>query len=308
MAACNQGEWLAHTISSAIEGLQGAKDWEIIVIDDHSNDNCVDLAKEKHDKNERVSFHKPEQKVGVSHARYMAGEMTTGEIIITTDTHCSYPPRSLHRLSHWAKRLRAIIMPAVSFQRPNEEWMTVQGGGLAISPRGLRVDRPRRPRDFPCMFGSIYLMSREVWDALGGWPRLPGYWAGEEQMMSLLAYRLGIPIKLVSKHVCKHHKYRERGKYPFELPPAHISDIGHYIHATCLPETYEEIWGPLITLYYNRPLSKDIEIEPMREWINLRSVWDEHRVFKTVLGLDDVREHPAIKARMPELKKIRDAG
>jgi len=297
MAACNQGNFLKETVNSAVQGLEGCKDWEILIIDDHSTDDCCSQVTQT----DRIKVHRPEQKLGVSHARHLAGEMVTGDVIITTDTHCNYPRRSLWRLANWAARQRAIIMPAIAMERTadGKHVIQVKGGQMSVSHRGLRIDRPRIQRNWPALFGSIYLMRRDVWDFLGGWIRLPGYWAGEEQMVTLLAYRFGVPIVLVAKHVCTHRYYRDHGVYPFDLPAHHPAEIAHYIHATCLPESYATVWRPILENYYKFQMTSDPA--PLRDWIETRAVWSERRVYEVLFDSPDISQHPLVAQYLKEL-------
>lgn len=306
MAACNQGEWLSRTIGSAINGLRGARDWEIIVIDDHSTDNCIEIATKEHQEEKRVQFHRPEEKLGVSKARHLAGTMTTGDVIVTTDTHCEYGRRSLHRMSHWANRLRAIIMPTTQMQKDDKSFVHVEGGSLEICERGLRINRPRRARKHPALFGGMYVMRRDVWDTIGGWVELPGYWAGEEQINTLLAHRFGVPIVLLNKHEVKHFRYRTHNQYPYELPKHHPGEIAHYIHGSCFPSTYEEIWKPLISFYYNQnPVTDHIG---MINWIERRSVYSESQVTKRLFGVDDLSKHVAVESAIKRLERMKARG
>jgi len=316
-AACNQGKLLQETVDSAIVGLSGCRDWEIIVVDDKSDDGCCEFLLVDRDKQkyplDRIKLFQPEEKLGVSHARHFAAEQTTGDVIVTSDTHCEYPRRSLWRMAHWAARLRAIIVPPVnllSLDRKRNH--RTEGGGFEISPRGLRVVRPPRARTWPSMYGSIYLMRRDVWDFLGGWLRLPGYWGGEEQMVSTVAYLFGVPIKVLSgdalsHHTCTHKQYREKAKYPYPLPPHHQAEIAHYYHAACFPQTYAEIWGPMLVRTYNYDMP-DVTRDgaaALATWIRERAVWDEHRFFKTVLGIDNIKEHVLIKH---SLERMHESG
>jgi hypothetical protein len=145
-------------------------------------------------------------------------------------------------------------------------------------------------------------MRRDVWDTIGGWVQLPGYWAGEEQMNTLLAHRMGIPIKLLKNHECQHRRYRKRAVYPFELPKHHPGEIAHYIHGTCLPSTYEDVWKPLITHYYDQNPVTDQTI--MRGWVEDRAVYSEERVLRTLFGTSDMKNHPAVKAGLQKLEKV----
>ena len=302
MAACNQGNFLQETVVSLQEGLQGCKDWEIIIIDDQSTDGCCD----KVEQTDRIKVHRPDTKLGVIHARHLAGSMTTGDVIMTTDTHCYYPRRSIWRIANWTVRQRAIFLPKVRLERGPDAYHTVCGGKIVISDRGLRMDRPTTVRQWPALFGSIYIMSREVWETMGGWVQLPGYWGGEEVLNTILAYRFGIPIVVLDHHECTHRKYREHGVYPFDLPAHHPCEIAHFIHAACFPDTYEEVWKPLIRYYYSQWLPT-ADPSTLRDWIATKAVWDEHRFFKTVLGhgTEELRKHPVIQ-RVAVLQQARD--
>jgi len=304
-SACNQGEFLQKTVDSAIQGLDGCRDWEIVVVDDQSDDGCCDflLMDRDHDKypDERVRLIRPEGKLGVSHARHLAAENTDGDVIITSDTHCFYQRRSLYRLaSCWAMNQRAIIVPPVQLRElGKEDGPYVEGGKFEISSRGIRILRPRRAPQWPAMYGSIYVMRRDVWNHLGAWLRLPGYWGGEEQMVATVAYLFGVPIRVLSKadypqHLCIHQQYRKHAVYPYPMPKHHPWEIAHYYHAACFPETYEDVWKPMLLKRYNHKPESDPA--PLRDWIKERAVWDEHRFFRTVLGVEGkMRDHPLVK-------------
>lgn len=302
MAACNQGDYLKETVASALVGLQGCKDWEILIMDDKSDDDCVqqvydafpDLTDSGPVHNTPIKIWAADERLGVSHARNFLGTQATGDVIMTTDTHCLYPRRSIWRMAKcWASKKWAVIMPRVEFELDDGKSKHIPGGRLTLCERGLRIDRPSvRPR-FPAMFGSMYLMRRDVWEHLGGWMRLPGYWGGEEQIMTLLAYRLGVPILVVDHHTWTHRRYRAHARYPFELPPHHVPEIAHYIHAACLPNAYESTLRTVIERHYG--YGGQADPAPLRDWIENRAVWSEAKFTKIVLGLDNVKDSPVIQ-------------
>ncbi len=294
MAACNQGQYLKDTVESAQVGLEGCKDWEIVIIDDGSTDGCCDLVEQT----DRIQIHRPPEKLGVSHARHLAGELATGDVIITTDSHMFYKRKSLYRMAHWASRLRAIICPPVDMQS-GDVFHRAEGGVLDLSRRGMQTNRPRHKRSWPTLFGSVYLMRRDVWEYLGGWLRLPGYWGGEEPIMSTVAYRFGVPIVVLTEdlagrdHTVVHRQYRQHNKYPWPLPQHHPAEIAYYIHAACFPETYESVWKPMLDSYYAYVPQSDPSV--LRDWIETRAVWSEHRFFETVLRVRDIQNNPVVQ-------------
>ena len=79
----NQGKYIEDTVESVLN--QTYKNIEIIVINDNSTDNSLDYINKIIKNNDKIKFINLEQNGGVSHARNVAIENSTGEYILPLD-------------------------------------------------------------------------------------------------------------------------------------------------------------------------------------------------------------------------------
>jgi len=247
--ACNQGDWVRRTLPLAAESLAGVPH-EVIVVDDQSVDGCC------HQLGRDCLVVRTEQRVGVSAARRLGASKARGDVLLFSDPHCEYPGGALARLVSLAQVNRAIIQPPTK-SRPQSS-RVAYGGRLCDEDRGLVVHTSRdRAQPWPALINTIYCLRRDVYDAMGGWPELPGCWGYSEQAMTLLAWSCGIPILVADTEPCIHYAYQEDRRLPYFTSGRERAINAHYVHAAFFPGAYELHWRALLNARFGRAAECD---------------------------------------------------
>lgn len=278
---CNQGNEARETVASARASF-GKLPHEIILVDDHSTDGCC------HGMPQDVLIVRTPRRDGVSSARRCGAEQARGDVVIWSDPHCRFPPECLVHLAQAAAAADVIVQPKIV---PSEGAHSRAGGVLALSERGLRIQRSyRRPAAVPALYGTVYAMKREVYDRLGGWPKLPGIWSYSEQALTLMAWFLGIPIVVDTKFTCIHKAYHENKKFPFSVHRSDVAANAHFVHAAFFPQTYPHYWRPLLDKHFGRHDAVEAALDSrsfrnVRRLLQRRATRSESLFFRDVLGM-----------------------
>jgi len=91
---------------------------EIIVVDDHSNDNTADIVKRYADQGVRLVQMQYQSVFGKKAAIAMGIASATHDIIITTDADCSYSPTWINTLLSYREKMDAVFVAApVQFRK-----------------------------------------------------------------------------------------------------------------------------------------------------------------------------------------------
>lgn len=237
--ACNQGDWVRKTLPQAVESLNGTPH-ETIIIDDQSIDGCC------HRLGKDCLVVRPERRLGVSAARRLGAKIAQGDVLLFSDPHCEYPDHALQRLTQLADVNWGIFQPPTK-SRPQSSRIAY-GGRLENSDRGVVVHTSQpRARQWPALINTIYVLRREVYESMGGWPELPGCWGYSEQAMTLLAWACRIPIVVADTSPCVHYAYQVDRRLPYFIGTRERADNAHIVHAAFFPKKYEELFGRLLS-------------------------------------------------------------
>lgn len=93
--AYNASEFLSETIESVLK--QTFKDWEMIIIDDCSNDNTFEIANNYSKQDSRIKVIKNETNSGVAATRNHGLDVATGEYIAFVDSDDLWLPEKLEK-------------------------------------------------------------------------------------------------------------------------------------------------------------------------------------------------------------------
>ncbi|OQC19554.1 MAG: Glycosyl transferase family 2 [Verrucomicrobia bacterium ADurb.Bin070] len=203
IASRNEGDELAATCANLADGAPGA---EIIVVDDAS------------DKPERGYTIRNERRLGVAKSRAIGFARSSGDVCGFVDAHMHFKRGAIESVAEAA----------------------LDAGGFAYAGcNGHAAATLRRTADglFAChwtaapkvvsqttgMMGACYFAPRDVLLRMGGWIQLPGHYGMDEEAMSILAARCGVPIVNVPQ-VDNWHLFRgQRGSasapVPYTLTP-----------------------------------------------------------------------------------------
>ena len=279
MPVCNEGDEARHTIASAQACLREFPH-EIVVVDDHSLDgSCHGMPRD-------VLVVRSERRMGISAARRLGFSQSRGDVIVWSDAHCRYPAGSLPTLVERALVEQCIVEPKMEgFEGRHVRY----GARLALTERG--VANPRcysAPAAVPALHGSVYAMSRDVYERLGGWPKLPGIYGGDEEALSLQCWFAGVPIRVELSHSCFHRYRKSTDRFPYSFGKTDRAQNAHFIHAAFFPETYADFWRPVLEQYFGRddrfvaPLQKP-EFRSLRNQIISIAVRSEAEFFGEIL-------------------------
>lgn len=95
MPAYNCAEWIGKSISSIIA--QTYENWELIIVDDCSTDNTLDVVEEYSKSDKRIKLHKLTQNSGAAIARNTAVDMANGVYLAFLDSDDLWKPDKLQK-------------------------------------------------------------------------------------------------------------------------------------------------------------------------------------------------------------------
>lgn len=99
--AYNAEKYISECVSSVLN--QTYSDWEMIIIDDGSTDNTIDIIKEFENEDQRISLYKMTQNGGVARARRKALEMANGQYIAFLDSDDMWKSQKLEKQLRFMK-------------------------------------------------------------------------------------------------------------------------------------------------------------------------------------------------------------
>jgi len=243
MTARNEGVWVIPTI----ENLMACGADEIIVVDDAGTDGSCDPSKMPGD----VIVERHAEMQGVAASRNTGMALATGHIISTADGHVTGPEGSLRKMGWLAYKHRAIVAPAT--QRMEwPEWGTAYCADMFWAwPSGrLRYhfikDKPKKAcTEIACLFGSVYVHSREAYEQMGGWIRTRQY-GYNEFTHSLAAIGAGVDLYCDNETVFQHH-FKQATDTPHKVMAKHQAwNLGMAAAVVFEPETFEKYWRPAL--------------------------------------------------------------
>ena len=268
---------LLDTIESAAESARGLA-FEIIVVDDQSTDGSCDRLPLS------VGRIRSNKRLGCSGSRYLGAKYAIGDVIMLTDSHCVFPLGVVSGLYKEAyARDDAILSVRVILEKKGLSL----GGVASMSKVGVKEHRTSRQAHNPVLIGSIYLMSRPVYEAMRELPELPGYWGHCEMWYSTLAYRRGLRVVVPSHAPCVHRVSHGRKTLPYPLPPHHRMMNAHYYHACCFPESYDSKLKPILEKHSpgsSRHLVRDDRFNKLSQWLMEGPVSEQWFLHNVVRG------------------------
>jgi glycosyltransferase involved in cell wall biosynthesis len=102
----NRGYIIEKTIQSVLE--QTFSDWEMIIIDDGSNDNTKDIVETYIEKDSRIYFYSLKENKGPNIARNFASEKANGEWLVFLDSDDSLTDNALEIAYEYIKKLNKV--------------------------------------------------------------------------------------------------------------------------------------------------------------------------------------------------------
>ena len=186
-------------ISACIQSIRASTwpDLELIVVDDHSTDGTGALARDAAAGDSRVKIvGAPELPVdwfGKQWACQSGAAHATGSLLLFTDADTRHAPDLVGRMVRMRERRRAELLSVAGHQAMGTVWeravqpsvftliLTRYGGAEAM-------ERATDPRDVVAN-GQCFMLSRRVYDAIGGHEPLRGFVAEDVMMAQAIQAR-----------------------------------------------------------------------------------------------------------------------
>jgi len=256
----NEGPWLKRTLK-AIAKVPPDSPYEIIVVDDCSTTEDV-LAAERTCSGTKFIHHATRK--GTSGGRITGAAAAKGDMLCFLDAHVWPSPGFfdylIETVSSKPNRIAAPGLTQFKLTKPMNPLPdpprgTNYGGGFTFACRKCwfymsvnkkRKHWQRRHGAYACGM----TMTRKLYDKLGGWMTLPGYWSSSDVAMCIKAWLLDIPIIIETR---AHHFHGVKGFGPHETPKWH--EVINRLYAARIlfgEDTYNDFWLPQLMSRFGR--------------------------------------------------------
>lgn len=212
----------AFTIASIAEELRDEVDFEILAVDNYvhgpdTGNNPADKLKEHLDAIAKgtpwLKSLQYNDKLSHWQAKNHAVQNSTGKFLWFCDSHCIVSKGALVRMFNYYKEhheelngtlhlpltYHVLEYRRLIYKLVNE----IEKGVVQYSFTGFKPsDQPYR---MPCMSTCGMMMSRDLYDLLGGWPTEMGIYGGGEHFVNFTLAILGKTINIWPDHPLRHH-------------------------------------------------------------------------------------------------------
>jgi len=211
----NEGDYVARTVAAIFDGTDYPA-YDIVIHDDGSDDgSCNNLPRDS-----RLTLVRSETRLGVDAGRKVASEACRGEVLLNMDCHIApAEPLWLRRLVEVLERCdgRAILSPMIHPLDP-ATWRLKPGYNVVAQLKktfqvdwGKTVDKSKRYHEVSAVRGGARLMTRHLYDAIGGFDDTLGY--GGEADLSMRAWMAGFACAFVPTSVIG-HVFKRKSQFP----------------------------------------------------------------------------------------------
>jgi len=181
---------------------------------------------------------------GPAWARNAGADLSTGDVIVWSDSHCTWEEGDFRAFCKRALDEDAILCaPTASMDHPKK--FVAYGAKWGRHPEwpGYEIIMHGRERETAeVLYGSVYAVSRDTYKKLGGWPKTIS-WGYNEEAMSLAAKHHGVEIRMGIGCLIL-HKFKEKLPYAVRgLDPLVNRMIVHKQFST--DDEWSEHWAPL---------------------------------------------------------------
>jgi len=208
----NEGENIVMTLDSLFTSINKA-DYEVIVIDDGSDDNCCNGIVERY---ETIKLYGTEG-LGAAGARNYGVQKAKGDILIFCDAHLIFSNGWIDKLLSLLGKCDAIS-PGIGII-----------GDSGIAGYGLTWDeslkaqwytkKPKVVKAVPFLPGGCLCIKREVFEDIEGFDKGSIVWGHEDEEISLKLWLFGYSCCVYPEALVL-HKFRT--KHPYKVTSEHI--------------------------------------------------------------------------------------
>lgn len=286
----NEAKWLRRSMP-AILGVRPKCEHEFIFVNDCSTDETGEvLAKFADD----IQIIQPEQRIGTARSRRLGVEHAVGEVLCFIDAHVWPDPGFFDALAETAlNRPKSVIVPGLVQHRLTDPWTpfpekpkTNWGGGLSFTVRKfwfyLSVNRHKNQHERRVgAYACGMTMTRRLYDYLGGWVSLPGYWSSSDAAMCIKCWLTDTPLVVETD---AHLFHGVKGFGPHETPKAH--EVMNRLYAARVlfaPKTFRRFWLPA----WKKRFGRHMDRMDYMSVLNDPAVVAEHKRFRRIIKHTD---------------------
>ena len=201
----------AETIAVQLDALvqqQWSEDWEVIVVNNGSTDNSVEIVEEYRDRlpNLRIvdAYQPPEPRLGVAHSYTIGFKAATGDAFLLCEADDEVGEGWLSALGN-ALQEHSFVAAAIKFSRLNPPWLVGDGCQQQPIEAGLSTISP--PLYLPYASGCSLGLQRSVYEAIGNPDQIcTASWDTDYCWRANLA---GIPLQFVPEATV-HYRLRTK--------------------------------------------------------------------------------------------------
>ncbi|WP_028306656.1 glycosyltransferase [Desulfitibacter alkalitolerans] len=208
----NEGKNIIMTLDSLFKSINKV-DYEVIVIDDGSNDNCCNGIEKKY---QTIKLYRTEG-MGAARARDYGAEKAKGNVLIFCDAHLTFN-------NHWMDKLVSFLgqYDAVSPGIGVMENPIAAGYGLTWD-KSLKAkwytEKPRTGKKVPFLPGGCLCIKRTVFEDIEGFDKGFIVWGHEDEEISLKLWLFGYSC-CIYPEVLVFHKFRTQ--HPYKVTFEHV--------------------------------------------------------------------------------------
>lgn len=262
------------TLDSLLQTSPGIS-YEILVVDDNSNDGCCNILRERRDRYKTVRLI-DSPGLGAAGARNLGADAARGDILIFCDAHVTVPPDWLKKLakSFVLKGVDGIAPAIASMADPGAvgygqtwndrlecKWLTTRFTGLT---------------QVPLLPGGCMAFRREAFETVGGFDRGFSVWGREDEEISFKMWLFGYHL-YVEPDVKVLHLFRPAHPYAVTMTHVHYN----FLRMAC-SHLEEKRLAKALTLLKDQP-----SFESILASVCLSNVWEQRRNYLQRRKRDD---------------------
>jgi len=220
---CNEYPQVLFTLQNIAQELRGRVDFEVIAVDNYC-EQVKSLGYENDKSGEAVNacsgrinpwlkYLKYEKKLSHWQSKNLGVKHSTGDFLWFCDAHCIISRDSLFNMFQFYKEnhreLNGTLHLPLTYKILESHILiyklvnNLSKGHLDYSFTGYR--RNESPYEVPCMSCCGVMMSREVYNKLGGWPPELGIYSGGEQFLNFSLAVMGMKKWIFPTEPLFHH-------------------------------------------------------------------------------------------------------
>ena len=208
----NEGNNIVMTLDSLFASVNRT-DYEVIIIDDGSDDSCCNSIAEKY---QTIKLYRTEG-IGAAKARNYGAQKAKGDVLIFCDAHLTFSKFWIDKLVSSLEQCDAIS-PGIGVMGDSR----AAGYGL-IWDENLKaqwyVKRPRVVKEVPFLPGGCLCIKREVFEDIEGFDGGSMVWGHEDEEISLKLWLFGYSCCIYPEALVL-HKFRTQ--HPYKVTFEHI--------------------------------------------------------------------------------------